>query len=75
MPKRSVKEDVNEIAFRVVQEATGYREKDQAAVSLGRRGGLKGGPARAVKLSKRKLSAIGKKGADARWHKSEKGVG
>ena len=34
---------------------------------IGRKGGLKGGPARAKKLSKKKLRAIGKKGADARW--------
>ena len=65
MPKRSAKEDTNEIAYRIVQEST--REKEPAAVALGRRGGLKGGPARAAKLSKRKLSAIGKKGAEGRW--------
>jgi hypothetical protein len=34
---------------------------------IGRNGGLKGGPARAKKLSKKKLREIGKKGADARW--------
>ncbi|MDE3113254.1 MAG: hypothetical protein KGK34_09970 [Chloroflexota bacterium] len=69
MPKRSAKEDTNEVAFRIVQESTGQREKDPAAVALGRRGGLRGGPARAAKLTKRKLSAIGKKGAQARWGK------
>lgn len=42
--------------------------KNPAAVALGRLGGLKGGPARA-KLSKKKLSAIGRKGAQARWSK------
>lgn len=36
---------------------------------IARKGGLKGGPARAKKLSKRKLSRIGKKGARARWRK------
>lgn len=41
--------------------------KNPAAVALGRMGGKKGGPARAKKLSRAKLSAIGKKGAEARW--------
>ena len=43
--------------------------KDPAAVALGRKGGLKGGPARAKKLGKKKLSQIGKKMAAARWKK------
>ena len=43
--------------------------KDPAAVALGRKGGLKGGPARAKKLGKKKLSVIGKKMAEARWKK------
>jgi general stress protein YciG len=34
---------------------------------IGRKGGLKGGPARAKKLSKQELRAIGKKGANVRW--------
>jgi hypothetical protein len=42
-------------------------DKNPAAVALGRLGGLKGGPARAKKLGKKKLSAIGKKAARARW--------
>jgi hypothetical protein len=36
-------------------------------VALGRLGGAKGGKARAAKLSKKRLSEIGKKGAAARW--------
>ena len=44
--------------------------KDPAAVALGRKGGLKGGPARAKKLgNKKKLSEIGRKMARARWSK------
>ncbi len=43
--------------------------KDPAAVALGRKGGLKGGPARAKKLGKKKLKQIGKKMAEARWKK------
>jgi hypothetical protein len=43
--------------------------KDPAAVALGRKGGLKGGPARAKKLGKKKLSAAARKAARARWSK------
>jgi len=41
--------------------------KDPAAVALGRRGGLKGGAARAKSLSAKERSAIAKKAAKARW--------
>lgn len=44
--------------------------KNPAAVALGRLGGLKGGKARAEKLSKAKRAAIAKKAAAARWKKS-----
>lgn len=44
--------------------------KDPAAVSLGRRGGLKGGPARAAKLTAEQRSEIGRKAAAKRWGKS-----
>jgi len=42
-------------------------EKNPAAVALGRLGGLKGGKARAEKLSPAKRKAIAKKAAAARW--------
>lgn len=42
-------------------------EKNPAAVALGRLGGLKGGPARAMKLDKKARSQIAKKAALARW--------
>lgn len=38
-----------------------------AAKALGRRGGLKGGPARAKKLSPERRSAIARKAAEVRW--------
>ena len=38
-----------------------------AAAALGRLGGLKGGPARAKKLSPKKRRQIAKKAANARW--------
>ena len=43
------------------------REKNPAAVALGRLGGLKGGKARALKLSAKKRSQIAKKAAKTRW--------
>ena len=71
MPKRSRKSassDSNPIANVVVeQDATEKREKDPAAVALGRKGGLKGGKARAAKLTKEQLSASAKKAAQTRW--------
>ena len=42
--------------------------KDPAAVALGRKGGLKGGKARAEKLTSEQRSAIAKKAAQRRWH-------
>jgi len=46
-------------------------EKNPAAVALGRLGGLKGGVARAKKLSATKRSAIAKKAAQKRWAKKD----
>jgi hypothetical protein len=45
--------------------------KNLAAVALGRLGGLKGGKARAEKLSPKKRKAIAKKAAQARWAKNK----
>ena len=76
MPDRSRKRprDLNALAGSIVGEATGEEkpeepksEKNPAAVELGRRGGLKGGPARAAKLSAKKRSDIARKAARARW--------
>lgn len=84
MPKRSRKEDqdINRIAKRIVGEATeDYTEKEPpkkekseknpAAVALGRLGGLKGGKARAEKLSAKRRKEIAKKAAKARWKKKK----
>jgi hypothetical protein len=43
--------------------------KDLVAVSRGRLGGLKGGRARASKLSAKRRQKIAKKAAKARWKK------
>jgi hypothetical protein len=78
MPNRSSnrgkgKPDANQLAHSIVQQATGKIEnpvekgKNPAAVTLGRLGGLKGGKARAEKLSAKKRSEIAKKAAQSRW--------
>ena len=81
MPNRSSKSnknDPNVAAFRAVQRIVAMSEgrakptptepeKNPAAVVLGRLGGLKGGKARAAKLSAAKRKAIAKKAARARW--------
>jgi hypothetical protein len=71
--------DLNELAKAVVSEATGEatttndeREKDPAAVELGRRGGLKGGPARASSLSSVRRKEIARRAALKRWGKEER---
>jgi len=74
MPKRSSKKkptDVNELAASIVSDAVfcDEKEKDPAAVALGRKGGLKGGHARAKALSAEERSAIAKAAAKARWGK------
>lgn len=43
--------------------------KDQAAVALGRKGGLKGGRARADKMSAAERAETARKAAKARWGK------
>ena len=76
MPERSRKRprDASRLAKLVVDIATGeieeaseFEGKNPAAVLLGRRGGQKGGKARAAKLSKRRRLQIAKKAAQARW--------
>ena len=50
----------------VEDRAPEEKGKDPAAVSLGRRGGLKGGKARAAKLSPEDRAAIARKAAASR---------
>jgi hypothetical protein len=47
-------------------------KKNPAAVALGRLGGLKGGKARAAKLSARRRSEIARNAVLARWGKKVK---
>jgi len=58
--------DLNRTAHRIVQEATEPEELTPAQVN-GRNGGLKGGKARAEKLSAEERSEIARKAAQARW--------
>lgn len=73
MAKRTKKpRDVNAMAREILDEATGqsqpdYGNKNPHAVELGRLGGIKGGPARAAKLSAGKRRQIARKAAEARW--------
>jgi len=76
MPNRSSskKLDANQLAASVVARATGVptprkHRKNPAAVALGRRGGLKGGRARADALTPEERSDIAKRAAVARWKK------
>lgn len=48
------------------------KEKNPAAVALGKLGGLKGGKARADKLSPKRRKEIALKAANARWGKPVK---
>lgn len=84
-PKRP--RDTNQLAKSIVDIATGDAEddakipdddkaiaegKDPAAVALGRKGGLKGGKARAAKMTDEERSEAARKAAKARWAKSSK---
>jgi hypothetical protein len=80
MPKRSsihrAPQDESQLAKSIVDELTidedepeTKPEKNPAAVALGRLGGLKGGKARATKLSNLRKSEIAHKAAETRWQK------
>ena len=75
MPKRSSKQKDTQQLARAVLDAVApdaepspaKPQKNAAAVALGRLGGLKGGKARALKLSPAKRKAIAKAAAAKRW--------
>lgn len=73
-PKRP--RDTNQLAKSIVDIATGEKSdkeaddgKNPAAVALGRLGGLKGGKARASKLTSERLKQIASDAAKKRWNK------
>jgi len=77
VPNRSSKRprDLNELASSIVDSATGSEPeppedmRNPHAVALGRAGGLKGGRARAEKLTPEQRQEIAKKAAQSRWGK------
>lgn len=75
MPKRATS-DTNSRAYKTVQEFLQRQEpkpeKNPAAVALGRLGGLKGGKARALLLSREERRNIARQAAIARWEKNRR---
>ena len=78
MPDRSRKRptDLNALTASTVADSTDEDKpepvddgRDPAAVALGRKGGLKGGRARAEKLTAEQRSAIARSAAQSRWSK------
>ena len=83
MQNRSSKKkssDVNTLASQIVEEVTEETSEDQEketevviknphAQALGHLGGLKGGKARAAKLSAKRRKEIAQKAAKTRWKK------
>lgn len=75
MAKRSrMPRDTNQLAASIVAKTTSDEPepdpdegKDPAAVALGRRGGLKGGKARAERMTAEERSESARKAAQARW--------
>ena len=81
MPDRSRKRprDPNQLGKLIVDIAVGEvvepdpdAGKDPAAVELGRKGGMKGGKARAAKLTAEERSESARKAAQARWQKTRR---
>jgi len=84
--RKRPRDDLNELAARIVADATEEDreypdepaeeatapEKDPAAVALGRKGGLKGGKARAEKLTPEQRSEAARKAARARWQSTSR---
>ena len=70
--------DINVLASQIVEQSTGEpaptkedSDKNPAAVALGRLGGLKGGKARAAKLTPEQRKEIAQNAAKSRWQKSK----
>ncbi|MCX6827702.1 MAG: hypothetical protein NT002_00220 [candidate division Zixibacteria bacterium] len=80
--RKKKKLDLNELSAIIANEATTPEPmpepkpvdptKNPAAVELGRLGGLKGGKARAKKMTKQERSEAARKAALARWKKLQK---
>lgn len=78
MAKKKRPTDINQRAKSIVDLVTGETEDTEkidpiraAAAALGRKGGLKGGKARAKALTAKQRKEIAKKAAAARWGKKK----
>jgi hypothetical protein len=70
---KKLPKDPNQLAYEIMRISTEEPE-EKSPISkylseIGKRGGLKGGPARAKKLSAKKRKEIAEKAARARWTK------
>lgn len=75
-PLRQRPRDPNQLAKLIVDISTGEAEDEisenkKDADAQGRKGGLKGGNARAIKLTPEQRADIARIAATARWKKSE----
>ncbi|MFO1485730.1 MAG: hypothetical protein U1F71_20380 [Verrucomicrobiaceae bacterium] len=83
---RKPKEDFSQAAFRIVQQLTGETPATESTLStaldndavrkeimreMGKRGGQKGGRARADTLTEAQRKSIAQKAAAARWNRHE----
>lgn len=59
--------DLNQMAYRVMQHATEPQEPETPAQVSGRKGGLKGGKARAAKMTPEQRRESARRAAAARW--------
>ena len=69
LPLVMAKKDLNQLAYFILEQATSEDKpvKNEAAVTLGRAGGLKGGKARAEKLTPERRKEIAVNAAIKRW--------
>jgi hypothetical protein len=69
--KKKAPRDVNALAVYITEEATGQpapdTNKNEKAAASGHLGGLKGGKARASKMTPEERSESARKAAKARW--------
>lgn len=79
MKRTTMPRDPNQRAKAVVDLATGQRdpepvrEKDPAAIARGHLGGIKGGHARAAKMTPAERSESARRAAKARWDRDRQG--
>lgn len=71
-PHRKRPRDPAQLAKFIVDVATGeiVEPQESPAATLGRRGGLKGGKARAAKMTPEQRREAAKKAIEARWRRS-----